>query len=111
MVLSKILKFSFFLQKETLFSPEQFAFILLEDFDTQYKQQFIPLVAQQIRQQCATYGEAAEEDIIHHPKTGNEGEDEVNTENLGDDDAFGDLRIVVKVKIIFIFFLHIYSLA
>lgn len=67
---------------------------MAEDLDTQYAQQFAPMIASAIREQCATYCDAVEEDTFPEvlkrqaAENGNEGQQ-------GGD--FDDLRIVVKV--------------
>ncbi|KAJ3087349.1 Snf5- protein 1 [Quaeritorhiza haematococci] len=75
---------------EALMSPEQFAQILADDIDSPYANQFVPLIAQAIRQQCASYAAAAEED----------GNKEVSRAPKSDDDEYyNDLRIIVKLDL------------
>lgn len=75
---------------ETLITPEQFAQLLADDFDSPYAPQFIPLVADEIRRQVQTYGAAAEED-----PTG-DGNARIRDEEADETD-YGEIRIVIKV--------------
>jgi hypothetical protein len=45
-------------------SPEDFALILANDFDTPHSQQFIPMIAEAIRQQVVLYAGAVEDDVL-----------------------------------------------
>ncbi|KAJ3180198.1 Snf5- protein 1 [Gaertneriomyces sp. JEL0708] len=77
---------------ETLVTPEQFAQLLADDFDSPYAQQFVPLVAEEIRRQVQMYGGAAEED-----PTG-DGKPRI-TDEESDERDYGDIRIVINLDI------------
>ncbi|KAI8803562.1 hypothetical protein BJ742DRAFT_497500 [Cladochytrium replicatum] len=49
---------------ETQLTPEKFAQMLADDFEVPVSNQFVPTIAQAIRDQCASYAAAAEEDVF-----------------------------------------------
>ncbi|KAI9106083.1 hypothetical protein DFS34DRAFT_45418 [Phlyctochytrium arcticum] len=75
---------------ETLITPEQFAQLLADDFDTPYALQFVPLVAEEIRRQVQSYGAAVEEDPAA------DGSARIKDDEL-DEREYGDIRIVIKL--------------
>ncbi|KAI8825934.1 uncharacterized protein EV422DRAFT_146468 [Fimicolochytrium jonesii] len=77
---------------ETLITPEQFATLLADDFDSPYAHQFVPLIAEEIRRQVQNYGVAAEED----PDA--EGKPRIKVDE-NDETAYGELRIAVKLDL------------
>ncbi|KAJ3037590.1 Snf5- protein 1 [Rhizophlyctis rosea] len=78
---------------ETLLTPEKFAAILAEDFDSPLAPQFVPLIAQAIREQVATYAAASDDDAPG-------GEDaELVFSNADDDEYDEDFRIVIKLDL------------
>ncbi|KND02979.1 uncharacterized protein SPPG_02054 [Spizellomyces punctatus DAOM BR117] len=77
---------------ETLITPEQFAQLLADDFDTPYALQFVPLIAEEIRRQVQNYGAAVEEDPTADGKP-----------RIKDDEAdetdYGEIRIIIKLDL------------
>ncbi len=63
-------------------TPEQFAQIYAEDIDSPFTSQIATAIANAIREQCNTLAQSVEEECV-------EGEE--------DDNAMGDLRVVIKV--------------
>ncbi|KAI8809472.1 hypothetical protein BJ742DRAFT_805208 [Cladochytrium replicatum] len=51
---------------ETQLTPEKFAQMLADDIEVPVSNHFVPTVAQSIRDQCAAYAAAAEEDVFAH---------------------------------------------
>jgi hypothetical protein len=97
---------------ETLMTPEQFAQILVDDFDSPFAPQFGPLIAGAIRKQVAELAPAVEEDeraqgpgaledgVLPPPPAlahllSREGESEGEEET----EAYGDIRIIIKLDL------------
>ncbi|KAJ3019630.1 Snf5- protein 1 [Thoreauomyces humboldtii] len=77
---------------ETLMTPEQFAQLLADDFDSPYAPQFIPLVADEIRRQVQNYGAAVEEDPAA------DGAPRMK-DDVTDESSYGEIRIVIKLDL------------
>ncbi|KAI8917686.1 hypothetical protein DFJ77DRAFT_314903 [Powellomyces hirtus] len=77
---------------ETLITPEHFAQLLADDFDSPYASQFVPLVAEEIRRQVQNYGAAVEED----PSA--DGAPRIKDDE-SDESSYGEIRIVITLDL------------
>ncbi|KAJ3138714.1 Snf5- protein 1 [Geranomyces variabilis] len=77
---------------ETLITPEHFAQLLADDFDSPYAPQFVPLIAEEIRRQVQSYGAAVEEDPAA------DGAPRI-IDDEHDESSYGEIRIVIKLDL------------
>ncbi|KAJ3051257.1 hypothetical protein HK097_007755 [Rhizophlyctis rosea] len=77
---------------ETLLTPEKFATLLAEDFDSPLAPQFIPLIASAIREQVAAYAGASDDDGA--PEATEEAFEQADDEEYDE-----DFRIVIKLDL------------
>ncbi|KAJ3157440.1 hypothetical protein HDU86_003332 [Geranomyces michiganensis] len=77
---------------ETLITPEHFAQLLADDFDSPYAPQFVPLIADEIRRQVQSYGAAVEEDPAA------DGKPRI-IDDVHDESSYGEIRIVIKLDL------------
>ena len=76
---------------ETLLTPEKFATLLAEDFDSPLAPQFIPLIANAIREQVAAYAGASDDDGA--PDSTDQAFEQADEEEYDE-----DFRIIIKVS-------------